>query len=246
MKQVLWTSLERNVRHCKCRALSTLCCSWLIITLVSCGSGDDYHYPSVKLEYLTAATGATGAPATVLTDDGELWEVLKDGSGISSTADSIIRIVGYYEYLTADGETTDTTTGESIAGVRLYSCSSAIAPVPKLPEEFEEGIVTKPAAVRSIWMGLDYLNVVMTATQTGTHQVGFIQQDLTVDADGQPELTLLLYHDTESDVVDYTKTAYLSVPLAQYADDTTSRVTVHFTLYTDDDTLESYTFTYTP
>ena len=218
--------------------------AWICAMCTAC-RGDDYHYPSVKLEYLTATTDTSGALSAVLTDDGELWEVMKDGSGLSSTADSTLRVVGYYEYLTADGEVTDATAG-AIAGVRLYACSEAIAPLPKLPEDFEDGVVSKPAAVRSIWMGLDYLNVVMTATQTGTHAVAFVQQDLTTDADGQPELTLLLYHDVDSDVVSYTRTAYLSVPLAQYAADGATQVTVHFTLYTDEDTLSTYTFVYTP
>ena len=33
----------------------------LVFMLVSCGDDDDYHYPSVKLDFLTAQAGATAA-----------------------------------------------------------------------------------------------------------------------------------------------------------------------------------------
>ena len=33
----------------------------LVFMLVSCGDDDDYHYPSVKLDFLTAQAGADGS-----------------------------------------------------------------------------------------------------------------------------------------------------------------------------------------
>lgn len=211
-----------------------------VFTMISSCSGDDYTYPSVKREFLTASLGQSGTPSTILTDDGDLYDVLTDGSGITSTPDSTIRVVGYYEELT-DGDSQDVT------GVHLYACTKAIASLPKLAEDFEEGVSTKPAAIRSIWMGLDYLNMVLTVQQTGTHTVAFIEEGFTTDdANGTATLDILLHHAVESDVVDYTKTAYLSVPLASYASDSIAQITVNFSLYTSDDERSTYTFTYLP
>ena len=48
-------------------------CDWWLLPLLAClltGCGDDdYHYPSVKLEFLTAFSGADGYLRSVVTDD---------------------------------------------------------------------------------------------------------------------------------------------------------------------------------
>ena len=50
-------------------------CDWWLLPLLAClltGCGDDdYHYPSVKLEFLTAFSGADGYLQSVVTDEGE-------------------------------------------------------------------------------------------------------------------------------------------------------------------------------
>ena len=50
-------------------------CDWWLLPLLACllaGCGDDdYHYPSVKLEFLTAFSGADGYLRSVVTDEGE-------------------------------------------------------------------------------------------------------------------------------------------------------------------------------
>ena len=48
--------------------------------LVSCGDDDDYHYPSVKLDFLTAQAGADGSLQSVLTDEGETLAIVEDAS----------------------------------------------------------------------------------------------------------------------------------------------------------------------
>ena len=51
-------------------------CDWWLLPLLACllaGCGDDdYHYPSVKLEFLTAFSGAGGYLRSVVTDEGNL------------------------------------------------------------------------------------------------------------------------------------------------------------------------------
>ena len=50
-------------------------CDWWLLPLLAClltGCGDDdYHYPSVKLEFLTVFSGADGYLQSVVTDEGE-------------------------------------------------------------------------------------------------------------------------------------------------------------------------------
>ena len=52
----------------------------LVFMLVSCGDDDDYHYPSVKLDFLTAQAGADGSLQSVLTDEGEAVAVGENAS----------------------------------------------------------------------------------------------------------------------------------------------------------------------
>mgnify|MGYP003236675513 CR=1 FL=1 len=52
----------------------------LVFMLVSCGDDDDYHYPSVKLDFLTAQAGADGSLQSVLTDEGETLAIVEDAS----------------------------------------------------------------------------------------------------------------------------------------------------------------------
>ena len=57
-------------------------CDWWLLPLLACllaGCGDDdYHYPSVKLEFLTAFSGADGYLRSVVTDEGETLPVVED------------------------------------------------------------------------------------------------------------------------------------------------------------------------
>ena len=56
-------------------------CDWWLLPLLACllaGCGDDdYHYPSVKLEFLTAFSGADGYLRSVVTDEGETLPVVE-------------------------------------------------------------------------------------------------------------------------------------------------------------------------
>lgn len=216
-----------------------LCALLLSLTalLSACGD-DDYYFPSVKLEFFTGYSGSDGSLVSILTDEGDAYSVASSSSNTTVKADSIVRFVGYYEVLNDDGG--------SANSVKLYSLTKAIAPIPQTADKFEDGVETAPAGIRSIWLGLDYLNIVLNVKQQGTHTFHFVEDEVTTDDDGQPVVNLLLYHATTSDVEDYTKTGYLSVPLRQYATDGVEKVTIRFTLYTDDDETSTHEFTYTP
>ena len=59
------------------------CCSLLVVLLscllASCGD-DDYRYPSVKQDFLTAFSGTDGRLESVLTDEGERLRIV-EGAG---------------------------------------------------------------------------------------------------------------------------------------------------------------------
>lgn len=216
-------------------------CKWgcviiLSCLLMSCSGDDDYHYPSVQLEFLTAYSNAEGKLQSVLTDEGKLLSVVEDLTNSSVKADTAVRIVSYYEKVTDD-------TGAE--GGKLYAVSQAISSVPLPTETFTEGVKTKASEVMSSWLGYNYLNVVLTLKQQGQHTLGFVEEEFSIDSsNGCATARVMLYHDATSDVEDYTKRAYLSIPLKQYLTEEVKRLFVYFSLYTDSETVETYEFTY--
>ena len=72
------------------------CCSLLVVLLscllASCGD-DDYRYPSVKQDFLTAFSGTDGRLESVLTDEGERLRIVEGASGLRVSADTAVRIV---------------------------------------------------------------------------------------------------------------------------------------------------------
>ena len=124
-------------------------CCGLFVAVVSCLSvscgDDDYHYPSVKQDFMTAFSGADGRLESVLTDEGETFQILEDASGLRTNADASVRIVANYETSVAgDGR---------VSGVKLYALLQTISPLPLTAGEFEGGVKTEPSEIRSIWLG---------------------------------------------------------------------------------------------
>lgn len=177
-----------------------------LICCAACGD-DDYCYPSVVQEYLTVFTASDGRLHTVVTDGGQTLPVADDRTGTHVKPDTAYRIVSNYELIPASGDE---------EAVRLYAVLNAIAPVPEPPDSFEDGVETEEADVLSWWLGYGYLNVVVTVRQQGKHLFHFVEDEVTTDAGGSRRVRLTLYHAVESEVQDYTKRGYLSVPLQQY------------------------------
>ena len=203
----------------------------MLVTLAACGK-DEYHYPSVKLAYLTGYSDSQGALQHVQTDDGSLLTVAQDATGLAIRPDSLIRMVANYE-------TTE-------QGTTVYGALAAIAPVPQPAEQFTDGIQTDPAEVLSIWLGWNYLNIILNVkAQNKQHSLHFIE-DKVEETDGQTDVYLRLFHDDGDDLQAYTKRAYLSVPLLTYARADGRPTTIHFSLLTYDGTTQAYEFNYTP
>lgn len=173
---------------------------WLLMTVVvlAACSDDDYHYPSVKLEFLTARSDAQGRLAQVTTDNGETYAVKQDDSNLKVGADSTLRIVSQYELLAE--------------GVRLYAVGSSVSPQPVTADAFKEGVVTDPVEPVSIWKGWQYLNLMVQVREPqGVHRFHFVEKKFE-----QGELHLLLYHKAENYTQAYHQRVYLSIPLAGY------------------------------
>lgn len=193
--------------------------------LTACGNEDDFYYPPVRLDFLTATAGTDGTIQLVLADDGSVLPVWEDRSKTRLEAGEKVRIVSNYEVCPNAADE---------LGVRLYAVMKAIAPLPKPAAEFEDGIKLEPASVTSLWMGYDYLNILLSVRQTGKHALNFIEEEVKgPDAEGVAEVSIMLYHAVQSDEQDYGKKAYVSVPLRQYATEGVKKVKVYFSLYSD-------------
>ncbi len=210
----------------------------LMCVLASCDDNGNYYYPSVKQEFLTAQADASGTIKSVLTDEGETFTVVEDASNTRIDANTSARIVSNYGTAVA----TDGT-----SGVKLYALLNAISPVPKPASEFKDGVKRNPADVTSIWMGLDYLNMILDIrAQNGKHSFHFVEEEVSTDEEtGHRFVHLLLYH-SDGDVQAYSKRAYLSVPLRKYATEGIEKVAVQFSLITYSGKEKSYEFEYNP
>lgn len=209
----------------------------LLCLLTACGD-DDYHYPNAKLEFLTARAGDDGYLQSILTDEGKTYKVVEDVANTHIEANSSIRIVSNHGPTAAP----DGTSGE-----KLYATIHPVSIKPQPAAYFKDGIKTDPAEISSIWMGLDYLNIVVNVkAQSGKHSFHFIEDRAFMDSTNkQEEVYLTLYHDAAGDI-GYTQRAYLSVPLRQYAEEGVQKVTVHFSLHTESGEIKTYDLDYIP
>ena len=226
--------MKRLARHLKRLWLSSL----LAALVVACAD-DGYHYPDIRQDFLTARTDDGGYVRTVQTDDGATYDVQNSVSASDQAADTTLRIVAQY----AIQSETDTP-----AAVLLYSASTVVSPVPQPATAFAGGVKTDPASVLSIWMGLDYLNVVLEIKGTdAAHAFHFVEDKVEGgEEEAHREVALTLYHDAADDPPYYTRRAYLSVPLCSYITDQTESLTVRFSLQNEEDETETYTFNYLP
>lgn len=102
----------------------------MLACLLSACGGDDYHYPSVKLEFLTAFSGADGSLKTVLTDEGKTYAVVEDASKMEIEPNASARIVSNYAPATA---------ADGTEGVKLYATLAPVCPFPRPAGEFKTG-----------------------------------------------------------------------------------------------------------
>lgn len=183
---------------------------WVLLLfplLICCKKEDDYVYPPVLTEILSAGTTAGGYLSYLHTDKGKTYRAI-NGERISGLSpDTLYRVIGVYEI-----------TGEESkqAEALIYSLKMIVSPNPVKADRISGGIKTDPVEIQSIWRSGDYINLaLLVKAQNGKHSFHFIQTDLKEEGNCK-KLYLALYHDRGDDVEAYTQTAYLSVPLAKY------------------------------
>lgn len=178
----------------------------LLFLMTACGEEDDYYYPSVKLEFVTVKAGGDGSIQTLIPDKGASLPVLEDHTRSAISPNTSRRVMSNYEVLAE--------------GVRIYSLQSLITPEPK-PEDdpvYKDGIKTDPVEMVSIWLGRNYLNMILNLkVSTGKGHVFGIVEDIS-ELETKGIVNMLLYHDANSDAEYYNRRAYISVPLEKYVD----------------------------
>ena len=182
--------------------LHRLCMMGLLLLLLSCE--DEYHYPSVSLEFVTMLSDGEGRMNTLIPDKGDALPVLEDRTGSVITPLSSRRLLCNYE--------------QTAQGARIYSLESLLTPIPKPvdDETYEDGIKTDPVEMGSIWMGRNFLNMILhLKVGMGTRHTFGMVEDLSELKDKRI-VTLLLYHDAAGDTEFYNRKVYLSVPLLKY------------------------------
>lgn len=191
-----------------------------MVAFTSCKE-DEYVYPPVKLEFLTALSGGNGSLQSLLTDGGERLSVEEDRTQTKIGANSMQRVISNYVQSGA-------------GGAKIYALATVVSPVPEPEgsEIFKDGIKTDPAEVQSIWMGLDYLNIVLLVKgQDGKHFFHFVKEKEYLNEKGKKCIDILLYHDAGNDMPAYTRRTYVSVPLRQYANGINDEIIIKFSYY---------------
>lgn len=208
-----------------------------IVALISSCKGSSDIYPSVQLEFVSGQTTDKGQLSAITTDKNKTYLVSKDRTNTVYEANKNVRIVANYAIEAVNSDST----------ADIYASTKAIATIPQTSDKFVNGIKSDPAEVLSIWQGRNYLNIVLNVlSQSQAHSFAFVEQSATLESDGRYRVSILLYHDSNNDVKAYTKRAYLSIPLIQYAGTNQKGGIITFSLYTNDGTLKSYVFDYTP
>ena len=199
----------------------------LLLLVVACGD-DEYYYPSVKLEFVTVKSGSDGKLQTLLPDNGDEMLVSKDRTNSTISPNNSKRVLANYEVLSHNG----------VASATIYSLQSLITMTPKFKGEEGYGELTKtdPVDVVSIWMGRDYLNIILSLNAKGGVQhvfdlLGEVQEE---SENGEKVVVLSLYHDAQGDAQYYNRRAYISVPLTKLVGEPDQIVRIKFKYYTSD------------
>ena len=201
-----------------------------VVLLTACGE-EEYVYPDLITEMSCLKTNAEGFGVQIITDNGTVWNLKEGNRPDSLTADSVYRVVSRFAPV-ADSEAV------------AYSFWKVISPLPKLKSEYES-IRLDPVDIQSIWQSGDYLNMVLQVmVKDKEHELSFIDNGITSNANGTQTLHLTLYHHRKDDVEGFMQKYYLSVPLWHYQGKLNKGDTIVFELYTYKEGMTQRTFTY--
>ena len=200
------------------------------LLFTSCGE-EEYVFPDLVTEMVCLKTDANGYGTHFITDKGHTWNLQKGNQPNKLTADSTYRVVSRYAPL----NDTD---------AQAYSFYQTISNLPKPAGEYES-IHTDPVSIQSIWRSGDYLNMVLQIkVKDQKHDLSFIDNGITTNADGTQTLALTLYHDRKGDVEGFDEKHYLSIPLWHYQDKLNKGDQIVFQLNTYKEGMTSRNYTY--
>ena len=201
-----------------------------VVLLTACGE-EEYVYPDLITEMSCLKTNAEGFGVQIITDNGPVWNLKEGNRPDSLTADSVYRVVSRFAPV-ADSEAV------------AYSFWKVISPLPK-PESEYESIHLDPVDIQSIWQSGNYLNMVLQVmVKDKEHELSFIDNGITSNANGTQTLHLTLFHHRKDDVEGFMQKYYLSVPLWHYQGKLNKGDTIVFELYTYKEGMTQRTFTY--
>jgi len=201
-----------------------------VVLLTACGE-EEYVYPDLITEMSCLKTNAEGFGVQIITDNGTVWNLKEGNRPDSLTADSVYRVVSRFAPV-ADSEAV------------AYSFWKVISPLPKPKSEYES-IRLDPVDIQSIWRSGDYLNMVLQVmVKDKEHELSFIDNGITSNANGTQTLHLTLFHHRKDDVEGFMQKYYLSVPLWHYQGKLNKGDTIVFELYTYKEGMTQRTFTY--
>ena len=201
-----------------------------VVLLTACG-GEEYVFPDLITEMSCLKTNAEGFGVQIITDNGTVWNLKEGNRPDSLTADSLYRVVSRFAPV-ADSEAV------------AYSFWKVISPLPK-PESEYESIHLDPVDIQSIWQSGNYLNMVLQVmVKDKEHELSFIDNGITSNANGTQTLHLTLFHHRKDDVEGFMQKYYLSVPLWHYEGKLNKGDTIVFELYTYKEGMTQRTFTY--
>lgn len=191
--------------------------------MTACSNDSDYHYPSVKLEFLTATSDKDGKLTSILSDEGTSYTIAQDATGNTTHADTTLRIVANYEPLSA-----------TLPEAKLYAWTHVTSPLPLQAGRFEQGVETSPVNIVSVWKGLNYVNMILTVReQSGQHRFHFAEEQVLTDLNASTRrIYITLYHHIEQTQQDYDKRVYLSMPTAQYLSPDIAHTELYLTIHT--------------
>ena len=201
-----------------------------VVLLTACGE-EEYVFPDLITEVSCRRTDSKGFGTQIITDEGTIWHLQEGSRPDSLTADSLYRVVSRFAPV-ADSEAV------------AYSFWKVISPLPK-PESEYESIHLDPVDIQSIWQSGDYLNMVLQVmVKDKEHELSFIDNGITSNANGTQTLHLTLFHHRKDDVEGFMQKYYLSVPLWHYQGKLNKGDTIVFELYTYKEGMTQRTFTY--
>ena len=201
-----------------------------VVLLTACGE-EEYVFPDLITEMSCLRTDSKGFGTQIITDEGTIWHLQEGSRPDSLTADSLYRVVSRFAPV-ADSEAV------------AYSFWKVISPLPK-PESEYESIHLDPVDIQSIWQSGNYLNMVLQVmVKDKEHELSFIDNGITSNANGTQTLHLTLFHHRKDDVEGFMQKYYLSVPLWHYEGKLNKGDTIVFELYTYKEGMTQRTFTY--